>query len=130
MLAAQFGWAPGFMWLLAGCCLAGAVHDSIVLWASVRRGGRSLAEIVRSEIGTVAGITAVVAVLFILVIALARPTLLERRLEWGRVSRAAASVDAASADASATRVRSFRSTSSASAPTKTCARKLAARYGE
>src|SRR5262245_7323106 len=71
VLAAQFGWAPGFMWLLAGCCLAGAVHDSIVLWASVRRGGRSLAEIARSEIGTVAGTTAVVAVLFILFIALA-----------------------------------------------------------
>src|SRR6186997_62787 len=42
VLAAQFGWAPGFIWLVAGVCLAGAVHDSIVLWASVRRGGRSL----------------------------------------------------------------------------------------
>ena len=71
VLAAQFGWAPGFIWLLAGCCLAGAVHDSIVLWASTRRGGRSLAEIARSEINTTAGVTAVVALLFILVIALA-----------------------------------------------------------
>ena len=71
VLAAQFGWAPGFIWLLAGCCLAGAVHDSIVLWASTRRGGRSLAEIARSEISTTAGVTAVVALLFILVIALA-----------------------------------------------------------
>src|SRR5689334_16995123 len=71
VLAAQFGWAPGFMWLLAGCVLGGAVHDSMVLWASTRRGGRSLAEIARSEIGTVAGFTAVVAVLFILVVALA-----------------------------------------------------------
>src|SRR5262245_6900993 len=71
VLAAQFGWAPGFIWLLAGCCLAGAVHDMIVLWASTRRGGRSLAEIARSEISTTAGVTAVVALLFILVIALA-----------------------------------------------------------
>jgi carbon starvation protein len=70
-LAAQFGWAPGFMWLIAGCVLAGAVHDSIVLWASTRRGGRSLADIARSEIGPVAGVTAIVAVLFILVVALA-----------------------------------------------------------
>jgi len=71
VLAAQFGWAPGFMWLLAGVCLAGAVHDSITLWASTQRGGRSLAEIARSEIGPVAGVTAVVAVLFILIVALA-----------------------------------------------------------
>ena len=47
VLAAQFGWAPGFMWLLGGCVLAGAVHDMITLWASTRRGGRSLAEIAR-----------------------------------------------------------------------------------
>src|SRR6476469_6360592 len=71
VLATQFGWAPGFMWLLAGCCLAGAVHDMITLWASTRRGGRSLAEIARSEIGSVAGTTAVVAILSILLIALA-----------------------------------------------------------
>ena len=71
VLAAQFGWAPGFLWLLAGVCLAGAVHDSITLWASTRRGGRSLAEIARSEIGSVAGVTAVIAVLFILIVALA-----------------------------------------------------------
>src|SRR5512134_3400670 len=44
MLAAQFGYAPGFIWLVAGCCLAGAVHDSMVLWASTRRGGKSLAD--------------------------------------------------------------------------------------
>jgi carbon starvation protein len=71
VLAAQFGWAPGFMWLLAGCVLGGAVHDAMVLWASTRRGGRSLAEIARTEIGPVAGVTAVIAVLFILVVALA-----------------------------------------------------------
>ena len=71
VLAAQFGYAPGLIWLVAGVCLAGAVHDFIILWASVRRGGRSLAEIARSEIGPVAGITAAVAILFIIVIALA-----------------------------------------------------------
>ena len=39
MLAAQFGYAPGLIWLVAGVCLAGAVHDSMILWASTRRGG-------------------------------------------------------------------------------------------
>jgi carbon starvation protein len=71
VLATQFGWAPGFLWLLAGCVLGGAVHDAITLWVSTRRGGRSLAEIARSEIGPVAGVTAIIAVLFILVVALA-----------------------------------------------------------
>jgi carbon starvation protein len=71
VLAAQFGYAPGLIWLVAGVCLAGAVHDYIILWASVRRGGRSLAEIARMEIGPVAGMTAAVAILFIIVIALA-----------------------------------------------------------
>jgi carbon starvation protein len=70
-LAAQWGYAPGFIWLVAGCCLAGAVHDMTVLWASTRRGGRSLAEIARTEIGPVAGITGAIAVLFIVVIAIA-----------------------------------------------------------
>ena len=56
---------------MAGVCLAGAVHDFIILWASTRRGGRSLAQIAREEIGPVAGGTAAVAILFIIVIALA-----------------------------------------------------------
>ncbi len=71
VLAAQFGYAPGLIWLVAGVCLAGAVHDYIILWASVRRDGRSLADIARSEIGPVAGTTAAIAILFIIVIALA-----------------------------------------------------------
>ena len=71
VLAAQFGWAPGLIWLVCGVCLAGAVHDFIILWASTRRGGRSLAQITREEIGPVAGATAAVAILFIIVIALA-----------------------------------------------------------
>jgi carbon starvation protein len=71
VLALQFGFAPGLIWLVAGVCLAGAVHDMIILWASTRRKGRSLAEIARMEIGPVAGFTAAVAILFIVIIALA-----------------------------------------------------------
>ncbi len=71
VLAAQFGYAPGLIWLIAGVCLAGAVHDMLILWASTRRGGTSLAEIARAEIGPVAGTTAAVAILFIVIIALA-----------------------------------------------------------
>src|SRR5215211_431624 len=71
VLASQFGWAPGLIWIVAGVCLAGAVHDSIILWASTRRGGASLAEITRQELGPVAGFTAALAILFIIVIALA-----------------------------------------------------------
>ncbi len=71
VLAAQFGYAPGLLWIVAGVCLAGAVHDMIILWASTRRGGASLAEIARQEIGPVAGFTAALAILFIVVIALA-----------------------------------------------------------
>src|SRR3954467_4966663 len=71
VLAAQFGYAPGLIWLVGGVCLAGAVHDMIILWASTRRGGGSLAEIARAEIGPVAGTTAAIAILFIIVIALA-----------------------------------------------------------
>jgi carbon starvation protein len=71
VLAAQFGFAPGLLWLVAGVCLAGAVHDFTALWASTRRGGRSLAEIARGEIGTVAGTTAGIAILFMLTVALA-----------------------------------------------------------
>src|SRR5690606_22158587 len=71
MLAAQFGYAPGLIWLVAGVCLAGAVHDSMILWASTRRGGRSLSEIVKEEVSPSAGIVASIAILFILVIAIA-----------------------------------------------------------
>src|SRR6185295_11245291 len=71
VLAAQFGWAPGLLWLLLGVVFGGAVHDFIILAASVRRDGRSLAEIARTEINPAAGITAMVAILFIVVIALA-----------------------------------------------------------
>jgi len=71
VLAMQFGYAPGLLWLLAGAVLAGCVHDFVILVASVRHNGRSLPEIARAEIGPVAGFTAGIAVLFIVVVALA-----------------------------------------------------------
>ncbi len=71
VLAAQFGYAPGFIWLLAGVCLAGAVQDFMILVASVRRKGRSLAEIARHEISPMAGMVGSVAIFFIIIIALA-----------------------------------------------------------
>jgi carbon starvation protein len=71
VLAAQFGYAPGLMWLVGGVCLAGAVQDSFWLWASTRRGGRSLADIARSEVSPLAGVTAAIAILIILIIAMA-----------------------------------------------------------
>jgi carbon starvation protein len=70
VLAVQFGYFPGLIWLVVGVCLAGAVQDMLVLAASVRRNGRSLAEIARSEIGPVAGTTASLAILFVVIIAL------------------------------------------------------------
>ena len=71
VLAAQFGWAPGLLWLLVGVVLGGAVHDFTILTASMRRNGRSLAEIARTEVNSLAGLTAMLAILFIIVIALA-----------------------------------------------------------
>jgi carbon starvation protein len=71
VLAAQFGFLPGYLWILIGVVLGGAVHDFIILTASVRRGGKSLAEIARSELGPIPGFIAGIAILFIVVIALA-----------------------------------------------------------
>jgi carbon starvation protein len=71
VLAIQYGYVPGLLWLVIGVCLAGAVQDMLVLAASVRRGGRSLAEIARSELGPWASIIVSAAILFIVVIALA-----------------------------------------------------------
>jgi carbon starvation protein len=70
-LAAQFGFAPGFLWILIGAVLAGCVHDFMVLVASIRHQGRSLAEVARTEIGQFAGFVAMLAVLFILLVTLA-----------------------------------------------------------
>ena len=71
VLAIQYGFAPGLVWLVIGVCLAGAVQDMLVLTASVRRDGKSIAEIARHELGFPAAIIASVAILFIVVIALA-----------------------------------------------------------
>jgi carbon starvation protein len=71
VLAIQYGYAPGLLWLVIGVCLAGAVQDMLVLTASVRRDGKSLAEIARAELGVPAAILASVAILFIVIIALA-----------------------------------------------------------
>jgi carbon starvation protein len=71
VLAAQFGYLPGFLWLLFGVVFAGATQDFVILAASMRRKGKSLAEIARGEIGPVAGMTAAVAILAIIVVALA-----------------------------------------------------------
>ncbi len=71
VLAMQFGYLPGLIWIVVGVCLAGAVQDMLVLAASVRRNGRSLAEIARTEIGPMAGGVASAAIIFIVVIALA-----------------------------------------------------------
>ena len=71
VLAAQFGFLPGLLWLVVGVVIGGAVHDFVILVASVRRGGRSLAEIARLELGPVAGAVTAVAILFIVVIAIA-----------------------------------------------------------
>ncbi len=71
VLAAQFGFLPGFLWIVIGAVLAGAVQDFIILVASMRRNGRSLPEIAHDEIGAVTGTATAVAVLFIVIVALA-----------------------------------------------------------
>ncbi len=71
MLAAQFGYLPGFLWILIGSVLAGAVHDMVILAASVRRNGRSLAQIAKDEVGPVGGLAASIAIFFIIIVALA-----------------------------------------------------------
>ncbi|MFA5955257.1 carbon starvation CstA family protein [Hyphomicrobium sp.] len=71
VLAAQMGYLPGTLWLIVGAVFAGAVQDFVVLWASVRRDGRSLGEMIRSELGEVAGTIAMIGVLIIMVILLA-----------------------------------------------------------
>ncbi|MDD2711029.1 MAG: carbon starvation CstA family protein [Verrucomicrobiae bacterium] len=71
VLAAQFGYLPGTLWILIGVVLGGAVHDMMILFCSMRRHGKSLAEMVKDEIGTPAGLVASVAVLAIMVILIA-----------------------------------------------------------
>ena len=71
VLAAQFGFFPGFMWMLVGAVMAGAVHDFVILTASVQYDGKSLAAIARAEINKVSGATTSFAIIVIIVVALA-----------------------------------------------------------
>jgi carbon starvation protein len=71
VLAAQFGYLPGMLWMLIGATLGGAVHDSMIMFCSVRRGGKSLGQMVRAEVGPFAGIVAQISILGIMVILLA-----------------------------------------------------------
>ena len=69
-LAAQFGYLPGTLWIIVGGCLAGCVQDFVILFCSMRRGGRTLGQMAKEEVGTRGGFIALVAVLFIMVILL------------------------------------------------------------
>src|ERR1700729_4569874 len=71
VLAAQFGYLPGTLWILAGAVFGGCVQDFVILLFSIRRDGKSLTEIAREEIGRVGGLVAYVAVISIIVILLA-----------------------------------------------------------
>jgi carbon starvation protein len=71
VLAAQFGFMPGMLWMLVGATLGGAVHDCVILFCSVRRGGRSLGQMVSDEVGRFAGLAALVSIVGIMVILLA-----------------------------------------------------------
>src|SRR5437764_4074923 len=71
VLAAQFGFLPGTLWILIGATLGGGVHDMIVLFASIRRGGKTLGQMVKEEIGRGVGALALVSVLAIMMILLA-----------------------------------------------------------
>ena len=71
VLAAQYGWGPGFMWILLGSVFAGGVHDFIILFASIRHSGQSLATIARKEVGPITGVATSFAILFIIIVALA-----------------------------------------------------------
>jgi len=71
VLAAQFGYLPGALWLMIGVVLGGAVQDFLILFCSIRRGGKSLGEMVQEEIGKPAGAIAMLAILSIMIILIA-----------------------------------------------------------
>ena len=71
VLAAQFGYLPGLLWLLIGAVIGGAVHDTVVLFASMRQRGESLSEIAKRQLGPVAGFCTGLAMLFIITITMA-----------------------------------------------------------
>ena len=90
VLAAQFGYLPGTLWILAGAVFAGCVQDFVILLFSVRRDGKSLGQMAREEIGKIAGTVAFIAVLSILVILLAVVALIIvnalKASPWGTVT--------------------------------------------
>jgi carbon starvation protein len=89
-LAAQFGFLPGALWIIVGVALGGAVQDFVILASSVRRDGKSLGQMAREEIGPVAGVTALVAVLGIMVVLISVLALVVvnalRSSPWGTVT--------------------------------------------
>src|SRR5687767_3104213 len=89
-LAAQFGFLPGAIWIIVGVALGGAVQDFVILAASVRRNGKSLGQMAKDEIGPVAGFTALVAVLGIMIVLISVLALVVvnalRASPWGTVT--------------------------------------------
>ncbi len=71
VLAAQFGFLPGLLWMLVGATLGGAVHDSVILFCSTRRRGKSLGQMIREEVGPTAGFLALISIIAIMVILIA-----------------------------------------------------------
>ena len=71
VLAAQFGYLPGFLWILIGAVLAGGVHDFIILVMSIRRDGKSISQFAKEEIGPVCGIASGIAIFIIMIVAIA-----------------------------------------------------------
>src|SRR6478672_3280190 len=71
VLAAQFGFLPGTLWILIGATLGGGVHDMIILFSSVRRGGKTLGQMVKEEIGRGVGALALISVLLIMIMIMA-----------------------------------------------------------
>jgi carbon starvation protein len=87
VLAAQFGYLPGFLWLLVGSVLAGGVHDFVILTASVRSRGRSLANIAREQVSPLTGTATAIAIVFVMTVALAAMALVVvnslKESSWG-----------------------------------------------
>jgi len=71
VLAAQFGYLPGTLWILIGATLGGGVHDAIVMFASIRRGGKSVGQMLKEEVNPIVGLVAMISVLCIMTILLA-----------------------------------------------------------
>ena len=93
VLAAQFGYLPGTLWIIIGCVLGGAVQDFVILFCSLRRDGKSLGQMAREEIGKIGGLTALLTVLLIMIILLAVVALVVvnalRDSPWGTFTIAA-----------------------------------------